>query len=249
MGYSAAVLSRAKEKQATSYEEPEGPPIPMHGFRGIDYATDYWNRDQSEFLGVPDELETAGPGVNTAYMTGFGAVAAPAIIGTAVAGPIGGAVGAVVGGLFHDNKDPGRLNTNARAAAEAAAGNAAALQFLGQRGNLLPPGPVPGLDPTIDTETSIGPWATTTAQKDAATKYAAIKGGAGGVAVGPNPYGSGGVAGSPNQVIPATLSVASLTSGGGLVPLALIGLAALVLSRRGGGRRYRRNGSRRRRRR
>lgn len=86
------------------------------------------------------------------------------LIPTALAGV------SIIGGLFSDSKDPGRLASNQAAYSDALAGDKSALQYLkarsGQYGLLDISPPWKG-----DPVSPLGGWATSTAKQDAATKY------------------------------------------------------------------------------
>lgn len=137
-----------RQKQADSYEHPEGPPPPARisiaspiglnwGFRGIP-ETDYWNRDESLYFDIPPELETGGANVNSAYAasntrfkSGFAAASGTGtVLGTAVAGPAGGILGGIVGGLFKGSSTPAALAQNAGWYRAAQAGDRVALANL-----------------------------------------------------------------------------------------------------------------------
>ena len=74
----------------------------------------------------------------------------------------------IVGGIFKDSKDPGRLSGNSRAYADAQAGDGEALKYLKGRSGRF--GSV-ATSYTLGDKSPIGPWATQVAKDDAFKKY------------------------------------------------------------------------------
>lgn len=74
----------------------------------------------------------------------------------------------IIGGVFKEDKDPGRLNGNAQAYAAAQAGDGEALKYLKGRSGRF--GSV-ATSYTLGDKSPIGPWATQVAKDDAWKKY------------------------------------------------------------------------------
>lgn len=250
------------EKRATSSdaEDETGVVLMPRGLKGYP-ETDYFNRDLSMYLDIPQYLETATAAPNTEYAgvsgyyrrRGFGS-AAPAIIGTAVAGPVGGAVGTIVGSLFGGSGSPRYENGPLVSSV---------LNELGNNVKPLPASQVPqrkayvaAQGPGWDDVAAVlipalrrdvypaGPARTLTGQEQAIIAQI------GPVGVPANSAGTGGVAGSPNQPT-APIEAGLLNLAGGNTGLFLGGALVLfaLLNRKPRRVAYRRNPHRRRRRR
>ena len=220
-------------KASTSFAGPREPVEPRRRpqLGSFDYSFDWWNRDFSEYFGIPSEQESVSsyPAMDDSPggFAGYGDLG----IAPAVLVPIGTKL---VGGLLNPHpQDPQRYAANQSRYQAAIAGDQASLEALlsssGQYGQaewdrLYPGRPMPNTA-----------WATDGPRQDSFAKYQQAKQL---LASRGAPLVSAGVPGSPNQPGPVDAGLFSGLAQGGLTTYLLLGgLVAYVASQRGGRRR------------
>jgi hypothetical protein len=213
---------------------------------------DWFNRDLSEYLDVPQGSETALPGPNLAtvpYGMAFGATSlSPDPYSQAAAAGLN-----ILSGLIKTSKNPQRVQQAQQMYTAVKAGNLSALQRLEARAAQFATDDA-GFAPAIRaliaegviTNTgqfvSLTPWYDLpgkTELYDSPNVFSTVRPAGAQNAV----SGAGGVPGSPNQPVstrPATTTSAGLFEGLNLTTLAAAGLAVFVLPRMVGGRAPRR---------